>query len=43
MAGRERGDAIHVLDLSLETTPDLDIWKHATREQRIVISKGEDF
>ncbi len=36
-------DAIHVLDVSLDATPDLEIWKFAGIEGRIVVSKDEDF
>ena len=30
-------DAVHVLDIALETTPDTDIWSRATAEGRIVV------
>lgn len=36
-------DAIHVLELALDTAKDHDIWTLAMREQRIVVSKDEDF
>jgi len=36
-------DAVHVLDLALATTADIDIWNRALEETRIVISKDEDF
>ncbi|HEV7402184.1 MAG TPA: DUF5615 family PIN-like protein [Chthoniobacteraceae bacterium] len=36
-------DAVHVLDRRLETTKDHDIWTLAISEERIVISKDEDF
>ena len=36
-------DAVHVLDLALDTTPDADIWSRASTEARIVVSKDEDF
>lgn len=36
-------DAVHVLDLALDTTPDVDIWARAAAEARIVVSKDEDF
>jgi predicted nuclease of predicted toxin-antitoxin system len=38
-----RADALHVLDCGMGATPDGDIWKHATHEGRIVVSKDEDF
>ncbi|MBN8249577.1 MAG: DUF5615 family PIN-like protein [Verrucomicrobia bacterium] len=40
-------DAVHVLDLALDlaldTTPDIGIWSRASDEERIVVSKDEDF
>ena len=36
-------DAIHVLDVALDTTPDADIGTRALNENRIVVSKDEDF
>jgi len=36
-------DAVHVLELALDATPDSDIWSRASAERRIVISKDEDF
>ena len=36
-------DAVHVLDLALDTTPDVDIWSRASAEGRIFVSKDEDF
>ena len=36
-------DAVHVLDIALEATPDTDIWSRAAAEGRIVVSKDEDF
>lgn len=36
-------DAVHVLDLALDTTSDMDIWSRASAEGRIVVSKDEDF
>lgn len=36
-------DALHVLDRGWETTPDAGIWSHAVAENRIVVSKDEDF
>ncbi len=38
-----RSDAVHVLDRGMETAPDSEIWTHATAENRIVVSKDEDF
>lgn len=38
-----RSDAVHVLDCQMEATPDGDIWKYATEQGRIVVSKDEDF
>lgn len=40
----DRGaDAVHVLDLGLDTTADIGLWSRALGELRIVISKDEDF
>ncbi len=36
-------DAAHVLDLGLEKASDADIWSRALAENRIVVSKDEDF
>jgi len=36
-------DACHVLDLGMEETPDAGIWKHAATDNRVVVSKDEDF
>jgi predicted nuclease of predicted toxin-antitoxin system len=36
-------DAVHVLDLALDAKPDGDIWDLATHDNRIVVSKDEDF
>jgi predicted nuclease of predicted toxin-antitoxin system len=36
-------DAVHVLDLALDTTPDTEIWSRAAAEGRVVVSKDEDF
>ncbi len=36
-------DAVHVLDLALDTAPDTDIWSCAAAEGRVVVSKDEDF
>ena len=42
LAGRGE-DAVHVLDLALDSSPDADLWSRAEADQRIVISKDEDF
>lgn len=34
---------MHVLDLGFETTKDGPIWSWAIKEERIVVSKDEDF
>jgi predicted nuclease of predicted toxin-antitoxin system len=39
----QSADAVHVLDLALDTTPDVDIWSRASTDARIVVSKDEDF
>jgi predicted nuclease of predicted toxin-antitoxin system len=36
-------DVIHVLDLGLERASDIEIWNQAARDDRIVVSKDEDF
>lgn len=36
-------DAVHVIDLTLDTATDTDIWSRASAEERIVVSKDEDF
>jgi predicted nuclease of predicted toxin-antitoxin system len=36
-------DAVHVLDLGLDRATDFEIWSHALRDGRIVVSKDEDF
>ena len=36
-------DAVHVLDLALDASPDTDIWRRAATEGRVVVSKDEDF
>lgn len=41
---RKRGhDCQHVLDIGLDTAADIDICRHAEREDRVIISKDEDF
>ena len=42
MADREV-DAVHVLEVGLETAPDVELWRLARLENRIVVSKDEDF
>lgn len=39
----ERVDAVHVLDLGLQSATDRLLWDHAHRDGRIVVSKDEDF
>ena len=36
-------DAVHVLDVAFDTQPDGYIWSFAAHENRIVVSKDEDF
>ena len=36
-------DAVHVIDLGFSEKEDLYLWQFATREERIVVSKDEDF
>ena len=36
-------DANHVLNVNLAESDDREIWRRAIREQRIIISKDEDF
>ena len=36
-------DAVHVLDIGFDATPDMEIWARAISEERIVVSKDEDF
>ena len=36
-------DAVHVLDIERALSSDTDIWDYALKEDRIVISKDEDF
>ena len=36
-------DAVHVLDIGFDATPDTEIWTRAISEGRIVVSKDEDF
>lgn len=36
-------DCQHVLDIGLDTATDIDICRHAEREDRVIISKDEDF
>ena len=36
-------DAVHVLDIEFDATPDSEIWTRAILDGRIVVSKDEDF
>ena len=36
-------DCEHVLDLGLASSPDSEIWKYARENERVIISKDEDF
>jgi predicted nuclease of predicted toxin-antitoxin system len=36
-------DCVHVLDVGLSQVDDLQIWTRAAAEERIVVSKDEDF
>ena len=36
-------DAVHVLDIGFDGTPDTEIWTRAIGEERILVSKDEDF
>lgn len=36
-------DATHVLDAGLDDASDSEIWKHATENSLVLISKDEDF
>lgn len=36
-------DCVHVLDLNLSTSDDSEIWEFAKTQDRIVVSKDEDF
>ncbi len=36
-------DAVHVLDLGLDASPDTTLWAQAATEMRIAVSKDEDF
>jgi predicted nuclease of predicted toxin-antitoxin system len=36
-------DCVHVLDMGLNTADDLEIWNRAAAEDRIVVTKDEDF
>ena len=36
-------DCVHVLELGLNTADDLEIWRRAAAEDRIVVTKDEDF
>jgi len=36
-------DARHVLDVGLDKASDTEIWKHATTQSQVLITKDEDF
>ena len=36
-------DCVHVLEIGLNTADDAVIWDHAVAEDRVVVSKDEDF
>ena len=36
-------DAVHVLDIGLDSADDADIWAHCIADARVLISKDEDF
>jgi predicted nuclease of predicted toxin-antitoxin system len=36
-------DCQHVLDLGLEETDDIELWVRAGRDERIMVSKDDDF
>lgn len=36
-------DCVHVLDVGLSKADDIEIWTRARAEERIVVSKDEDF
>ena len=36
-------EAVHVLDIGFEATPDAEIWARAITEAQIVVSKDADF
>lgn len=41
---RQRGhDCVHVLELNLDQADDAAVWSQAERDERIVISKDDDF
>ena len=33
----------HVLDLDLGQSPDNDVWRHAEKNEAVIVSKDEDF
>jgi len=41
--GKQGHDARHVLDLRMDEASDADIWQRAVSEDRVLISKDEDF
>jgi predicted nuclease of predicted toxin-antitoxin system len=36
-------DCSHILDLGMDEADDVEVWRLADREQRVLISKDEDF
>ena len=40
---KKGADAVHVLEINFDRTKDTPIWEHALSENRILISKDEDF
>ena len=41
---RQRGhDCVHVLEIGLDESSDLALWEHCIGQQRILISKDQDF
>jgi predicted nuclease of predicted toxin-antitoxin system len=41
---RARGhDCLHVLDIALDEASDLNVWSFGIRDNRVIVSKDEDF
>lgn len=38
-----RHDAQHVVQVGLDEAADVDVWRRATADRRVVVSKDEDF
>ena len=36
-------DAQHVAQVGLDEAADVDVWRHATADERVLVSKDEDF